>query len=73
MGEIRYRVTVTPVNREPFAMEMFETQSDARAYRDEFLKAEDNILDGMEGAFSVTMEELYMGSWIVTERKLVRP
>lgn len=72
MGEIGHRVTVTAVGGGEIAMELFETRSDAQAYMESFLKEDGNMLEGMPGAYTVTMDELFKGSWVAVSRKLVR-
>ena len=71
MADVGYRVTVTQVGGGEIAMELFSAQSDAQAFMDSFL-SEDSILEGMPGAYTVTMDELLRGSWVTVTRKLVR-
>ena len=66
-----YRVSVTQVGGGEVAMELFSAQSDAQAFMDSFL-SEGSILEGMPGAYTVTMDELLRGSWVTVTRKLVR-
>lgn len=72
MGEIGYRVAVSKVGDGEIAMELFETRSDATAYMESFLGDEDNMLEGLPGAYTVTMDELFRGSWVPVSKKLVR-
>ena len=71
MTDVGYRVTVTQIGGGEVAMELFSAQSDAQAFMDSFL-SEDSILEGMPGAYTVTMDELFRGSWVSVARKLVR-
>lgn len=71
MADVGYRVSVTQVGGGEVAMELFSAQSDAQAYMDSFL-SEGSILEGMPGAYTVTMDELLRGSWVTVTRKLVR-
>ena len=71
MADVGYRVSVTQVGGGEVAMELFSAQSDAQAFMDSFL-SEDSILEGMPGAYTVTMDELLRGSWVTVTRKLVR-
>ena len=71
MADVGYRVTVTQVGGGEIAMELFSAQSDAQAFMDSFL-SEGSILEGMPGAYTVTMDELLRGSWVTVTRKLVR-
>ena len=72
MTDVGYRVTVTQIGGGEGAMELFSAQSDAQAVMDTFLSENDNILDGMPGSYTVTMDELFRGSWVTVTRKLVR-
>lgn len=71
MADVGYRVSVTQVGGGEVAMELFSAQSDAQAFMDSFL-SEGSILEGMPGAYTVTMDELLRGSWVTVTRKLVR-
>lgn len=71
VSDVGYRVAVTQVGGAEIAMELFSAQSDAQAFMDSFL-SEGSILDGMPGAYTVTMDELFRGSWVPVARKLVR-
>ena len=71
MADVGYRVSVTQVGGGEVAMELFSAQSDAQAFMDSFL-SEGSILEGMPGAYTVTMDELFRGSWVSVARKLVR-
>ena len=71
MADVGYRVSLTQVGGGEVAMELFSAQSDAQAFMDSFL-SEGSILEGMPGAYTVTMDELLRGSWVTVTRKLVR-
>ena len=71
MADVGYRVSVTQVGGGEVAMELFSAQSDAQAFMDSCL-SEGSILEGMPGAYTVTMDELLRGSWVTVTRKLVR-
>lgn len=67
-----YRVTVTSKN-EVLAMEMFTSDGDAEVYMTELLKDEDKILEALDvKVVTVSKEELYKGTWVTLNRKLVR-
>lgn len=67
-----YRVTVTTKN-EVLAMEMFTSDGDAEVYMTELLKDEDKILEALDvKVVTVSKEELYKGTWVTLNRKLVR-
>lgn len=67
-----YRVTVTSKG-EVLAMEMFTSDGDAEVYMTELLKDEDKILEALDvKVVTVSKEELYKGTWVTLNRKLVR-
>lgn len=67
-----YRVTVMSKN-EVLAMEMFTSDGDAEVYMTELLKDEDKILEALDvKVVTVSKEELYKGTWVTLNRKLVR-
>ena len=72
MTDVGYRVTVTQIGGGEVAMELFSAQSDAQAFMESFLSENYNNLDGMPGAYTVSMDELFRGSWVTVTKKLVR-
>ena len=68
-----YRVTVKSKTGEILAMEMFTSDGDAEVYMTELLKDEDKILEALDDkVVTVAKEELYKGTWVVLNKKLVR-
>ena len=67
-----FRVTVSSKDG-MLAMEMFTSDGDAEVYMTELLKDDDKILEALDvKVVTVSKEELYKGTWVTLNRKLVR-
>ena len=68
-----FRVSVKNRAGEILACEMFTSEGDAEVYLKDLLEDEDGILDSLdEKVVTIAKEELYKGTWVVLNKKLVK-